>query len=178
MEQPIAVGRPKISTANLLMAAALFTLYATLTIANLHRDGVTFDEPERRAFGDRYLRFYQAFDKNALDFSSLAWSPNQTWPVGPTLAALSAKLFSDQLRLVDQIGGHHLASIFLRESTVERFSHFWTSNLYWGYGGPRRGRHRRCSTFSSQLRCRCYYSASLGSLPRSAPGVRLDEDAA
>jgi len=110
MEQPL--GRQRGST-KLLLAGALFTLYLSLSLVTLHRYGVTFDEPELWAFGDRYLQFYLTFDPKALDFSSIAWSPIQSWPVGPTLAALGAKLFSERLRLVDQNDGHHLASIFL-----------------------------------------------------------------
>jgi hypothetical protein len=112
MEPASALGRLK-GSANLLIATALFILYVSWSIPALHRYGVTFDEPEHWTFGDRYLKFYLTFDRKVLDFSSVAWSPIQTWPVGPTLAALTATLFSERLKLVDQNTGHHLASIFL-----------------------------------------------------------------
>jgi hypothetical protein len=100
-------------SADLLLAGALFTLYIALGVATVHRYGVTLDEPEHWVFGDRYLEFYLTLDQEALDFSSVGWLPFQTWPVGPTLAALTAKLFSERLGLVDTNDGHHLASIFL-----------------------------------------------------------------
>lgn len=96
-----------------LVAGAVFVLYLSLNIAILHRYGITTDEPEHWFFGDRYLQFYLTFDQKALDFTSIDFSPGQTWPVGPTLAALSAKLFSEHLKLVNQYDGHHLASVFL-----------------------------------------------------------------
>lgn len=91
----------------------MFILYLSLSVPTVHHYGVTFDEPEHWTFGDRYLQFYLTFDRKVLDFSGLYWSPVQTWPVGPTLAALSAKVFSERLKLVDQSVGHHLASIIL-----------------------------------------------------------------
>ncbi len=97
----------------MLLAGALFTLYLSLSIAAVHRYGVSYDEPEHWAFGDRYLQFYVTLDPTLLDFSAISWVPVQTWPVGPTLAALSARLFSERLKLVDQVDGRHLASVFL-----------------------------------------------------------------
>ncbi|HEX9872699.1 MAG TPA: glycosyltransferase family 39 protein, partial [Candidatus Tectomicrobia bacterium] len=98
---------------NLLLAALILALYLSVSIATLHRYGVTFDEPEHWVFGDRYLRFYLTGDWKLLDFSSVGWGPPQTWPVGPTLAALTAKLFSEHLKLAGQVTGYHLASILL-----------------------------------------------------------------
>lgn len=98
---------------NLLLAVGLFILYVSINVATLHRYGVSLDEPEHWVFGDRYLQFYLTFDPRALDFSSVDWSPTQTWPVGPTLAAFTTKIFSERLNLVDQNEGHHLASVFL-----------------------------------------------------------------
>jgi len=108
--QPI---RQNTRPADFLLAAVIFTLYLSLNIATLHRYGITQDEPEHWFFGDRYLQFYLAFGQKALDFSGARWPAIQTWPVGPTLAALTAKLFSERLHLVGQIDGHHLASITL-----------------------------------------------------------------
>jgi hypothetical protein len=98
---------------NLLLAGTLFVLYLVLNVATLHRYGITVDEPEHWFFGDRYLEFYLTLDPKVLDFSSAWWPPMQTWPVGPTLAALTANLFSERLGLLDSHDGHHLASVVL-----------------------------------------------------------------
>lgn len=98
---------------NLFLAALILALYLSVSIATLHRYGVTFDEPEHWVFGDRYLRFYLTGDWKLLDFSSVGWALPQTWPVRPTLAALTAKLFSEHLKLAGQVTGNHLASIQL-----------------------------------------------------------------
>ena len=105
-------GQHKCS-ANFLLAGALFILYISLNVATLDRYGITADEPEHWYFGDRYLQFYLTLDQKALDFSSAHWPPFQTWPVGPTLAALTAKVFSERLKLVSPHDGHHLAYLFL-----------------------------------------------------------------
>jgi hypothetical protein len=111
---PVELARGRhMRSANVLLAGAVFILSTSLSIATLHRYGVSYDEPEHWTFGDRYLEFYLTLDVKSLDFSSVGWSPVQTWPVGPTLAALTAKLFSERLGLVDRNDGHHLASIFL-----------------------------------------------------------------
>ncbi len=110
MEVP---GEPQSCSANLLLAGVVFILSLLLNVATLHRYGITQDEPEHWFFGDRYLQFFLTLDPKALDFSSARWPAIQTWPVGPTLAALTAKVFSVHFKLVDGNDGHHLAAIIL-----------------------------------------------------------------
>ena len=108
-----AAQRERRRAANGLVALALLVLYLTVNVATLHRYGITADEPEHWSFGDRYYRYYLTFDPRLLDFSSAWWPPTNTWPVGPTLAALTADLFSDRLGLLDRNDGRHLASVIL-----------------------------------------------------------------
>jgi len=108
-----APQRERRRAADGLLAAAFLVVYLTVNVATLHRYGITADEPEHWFFGDRYYRFYLTFDPNLLEFSSAWWPPTQTWPVGPTLAALTADLFADRLKLLDNNDGHHVASVIL-----------------------------------------------------------------
>ncbi len=110
MEVP---GEQRSRPSNALLAVVVFIVYTSLSVATLHRYGITQDEPEHWFFGDRYLQFFLTLDPKALDFSSARWPAIQTWPVGPTLGALTAKVFSEHLKLVDGNDGHHLASIVL-----------------------------------------------------------------
>jgi hypothetical protein len=100
-------------SADLLTAGLMFVLYLSLNVATLHRYGITADEPEHWFFGDRYLQFFLTLDPKALDFSLAGWPATQTWPVGSTLAALTAKIFSERLHLVTPHDGHHLACVLL-----------------------------------------------------------------
>ncbi len=109
----LAEQQMKKSTTYLLLAGMLFVVYVSVNVATLDRYGITYDEPEHWEFGDRYLEFYLTLDPKFLDFTSSGWKPTATWPVGPTLAAATAKLFCDWLGLVDRNDGHHLASILL-----------------------------------------------------------------
>jgi len=108
-----ALPEPKRHSAYLLLAGVVFVAYVSVSVATLHRYGITQDEPEHWDIGNRYLQFYLTFNSKLLDFSSIGREPAETWPVGPTLAAVSAKLFSEHLRLLDRHEGHHLASLLL-----------------------------------------------------------------
>lgn len=95
------------------LAGLIFVLYLSLNVLTLHRYGITAGEPEHWFFGDRYLRFFLSLDPKALDFSLAHCPPGQTWPVGSTLAALTAKIFSECLHLMTPYDGHHLAFVLL-----------------------------------------------------------------
>jgi len=108
-----AVTRPTARSRHLGWAVLVALLSISLQVSTLHRYGVTQDEPEHWFFGDRYLQFYLTGDWQALDFTGARWPAIQTWPVGPTLAAATSKLFADRLGLVDRTDGHHLAAVLL-----------------------------------------------------------------
>jgi len=103
----------KTRTAYLLLSGVVFVVYVSASVPTLHRYGITQDEPEHWDIGKRYLQFYLTFNSKLLDFSSIAREPAETWPVGPTLSAVTAKLVSGHLKLLDWNEGHHLASLLL-----------------------------------------------------------------
>jgi hypothetical protein len=107
---------------------AMLSLYALLYCATQRHYGLTWDSALGEFYiGDKNLAFFRTFNPDYLDyakdnlsiyrdegqpdyFSAAGWGrahPEQVWPLGPTLSALSRELLFTKAGLLDAVDAQH-----------------------------------------------------------------------